>query len=160
MVLVNAVGVAGRSRGFRVLSDTESTALGEEITSAQGQEINALKHGLEIGAGGQQRVLQGIIVDRLHADGGEISGLTGQILRHALHIQAQGIAILNVSLMLRGSDPVVRGQVSDLTALGVHPAQTLPDMDGVGQAIIRDLIAGSQMGGQLRHKQRGNHRTG
>ena len=54
-----------------------------------------------------------------------------------------------VGHVLQARDPVVRGQLRDLAALAVHPDHALADVEGVGQAVLADVIARGEVGLEL-----------
>ena len=151
MILVCAIHIAGGGHIRIILRDAKYTALRHIVGPAHGDKRRLRHHGHKIGAFLRQGVLQGIVIQRLDANGGKIRGLTTEVFRHAYH---KAVEVLNststcIRQMLSGSHPVIGHQIRNLSALGIRPNHTLPNVEGVGQAILRDIIAGGQPGNQL-----------
>ena len=137
--------------GFRVVVRAELAALRGVIVTAQRSEHAVAQHGGEEGAGSGQGVLQGGVVNSLHAHGGEIGGFAVHVRFRAGDVAAFGAhqvfqTLGGVHHVLHAGNPVVRLDIGDLTALAVHPGHAFPDGEGVGQAVLADGVTGGQRG--------------
>ena len=92
-----------------------------------------------------------MVIQGLDADGGEVRGLTAEILCYACYkaVEVFDRTGAGIRQMLSGSHPVIGHQIRNLSALGIRPNHTLPNVEGVGQAVLRNIIAGGQPGNQL-----------
>ena len=151
VVLIGAVQVGAGGNGLVVLGNAEHAALAEVVAAAHGDEAGVRYHAHEVRALLGERVLQGIVVNGLDADGGEVGGLAVQVgvqtLQHAAEIiDGARAGVYNV---LKARDPVVGGQLGDLAALAVHPGDAFADVEGVGKSVLRDVVVGGEVGNQL-----------
>ena len=151
MILVCAIHIAGGGDGRVVLRNAEHAALGHVVGPAHGYKSRLSHHGHEIGALLRQGVLEGVVIQGLDADGGEVRGLTTEVFRHAYHkaVEIFNRAGAGIRQVLSGGHPVIGHQIRNLSALGIRPNHTLPNVEGVGQAVLRNIIAGGQPGNQL-----------
>ena len=87
-----------------------------------------------------------MVIDRLDAHLIEIRDLivdiTRCVLDHAVDQELQ--AAHRIHHVLHTCNPVVSLDISNLSALGIHPFNTLTDVERIGQAIVGHLITLSQ----------------
>ena len=147
---VGALAVQVGLSGVVVLS-TELTTLGLVVGAAHGSEHAVAQHGGEVRSGFSQGVLNGVIVESLNANLGEIGDFAGNILISVDNVSAASAdqvfqAALGVHHVLHTGDEVVSLQVSNLTVLVVNPDNALTELEGVLQAVFRNGVAQSQSG--------------
>ena len=148
MVLISAVHIGAAGYGLVVLRYAEHAALAQIVVAAHGGEAGVGYHGHEVGALLGEGVLQGVVVKGLDADGGEVRRVAVDVAVYALEHAEQHVdgAAAGVGHVLQARDPVVRGQLRDLAALAVHPGHTFADVEGIGQAVLADVITRGEMG--------------
>ena len=147
-----AVSNVGRSGavvagGVLLALSAEGAALSLVESPVQRSEAAVAHHGQECGEGLLQSVLQGVVVNSLDADLGEIGNLTAQVSIIVLdaaaiaagHQIAQSIVV--IENVLHGSDPVISGHFAQLTTLLVNPLHALTQVEGVNSAVLGNLIA-------------------
>ena len=126
----------------------EVRALLREEIRVHRHEAHIGHHGQEVGNRLDQRVLQGVVIQRLHADGVPVHhrirllallrGAGAQVVR--LGAGDDGVedvggrgGVVRIQDVLRGGDEVVGRHLGILGAVGLHPGRILTELEGVGQ---------------------------
>ena len=146
-VLILAIGV---SIGilYRLKFRAELAASGLKVGSAHGSEGTVTHHGGEIRNNLFQCVFESIVINRLNAYLGEISVVAVDIISSAHDNITDKVlrAALGVTSVLHASNEIVSGKIGNLTTLRIYPLNALAKVEGIGKAVLGNVVAGSDGG--------------
>ena len=107
----------------------------EEVLVSKGRE--------EVGDGRLEGVLKGVIIQRFHAHGGKIAFFTGNALavvffrtRNGEHHVRKAGSVRGIQDVLRGGDPVLRGNFRVFLLIIGHPLDAFADLEGPDEAVF------------------------